>query len=64
MSKIFTGIIAIFTGVLITLRITGCIDWAWRWVFAPVWVPFAVAALVLTASMAVAVIKGMLEAVK
>ncbi|MDR2195727.1 MAG: hypothetical protein LBE50_03880 [Gallionellaceae bacterium] len=33
--------------VLLTLRLTGHIDWSWWWVLSPLWVPAAVGLLIL-----------------
>jgi hypothetical protein len=46
----FFGLLAI---VLIALRLTGCIDWPWVWVLAPLWAPVALAVLVLLFGLAV-----------
>lgn len=44
--KINVNINGWFTGLLtiafIVLKLCGVIDWAWIWVFAPLWVPIAV----------------------
>ena len=31
----------ILTILFIALKVFGKIDWKWRWVYAPVWVPIA-----------------------
>lgn len=36
----------ILTAVFLTLKLVGIINWAWVWVFAPLWVPI-VAVLVI-----------------
>ena len=28
------------TLIFITLKLIGVIDWAWKWVLAPMWIPF------------------------
>ena len=33
--------------IFMTLKLTGNIDWSWWWVTSPLWIPFAVAAVVL-----------------
>lgn len=33
--------------VFITLKLTHTIDWSWWWVFAPLWIPFAIVAVLL-----------------
>ena len=40
----FCGLRAI---VFITLRLTGTISWSWLWVLAPIWIPMAVAGVLL-----------------
>lgn len=31
--------------VFITLKLTHTIDWSWWWVFAPLWIPLAIVAV-------------------
>jgi hypothetical protein len=33
--------------VFIVLKLCGVIAWSWWWVLAPIWIPFAIAALFL-----------------
>lgn len=33
------GFLGILTLILITLKLTGHIDWSWLWVLAPIWFP-------------------------
>jgi len=33
--------------VFLTLKLCGVIDWSWWWVTAPLWIPFALALVVL-----------------
>lgn len=40
----FGGLLAI---VFITLKLTHYIDWQWKWVLAPLWLPIAIALAVL-----------------
>jgi len=35
------GLGAILTGIFVTLKLLGHIDWSWWWVLAPVWIPWA-----------------------
>lgn len=37
------------TLLFVTLRLTGFIDWPWLWVLAPLWIPAAIAALIVLA---------------
>lgn len=36
------GILDVVTIVLVTLKLTGNIDLAWKWVLAPTWIPLAI----------------------
>ena len=50
MNEKHTGGISFFgllTLIFITLKLTGFIDWSWKWVLAPVWIPAIVATIVL-----------------
>lgn len=40
----FLGLLAL---VFVTLKLTGYIAWSWWWVLAPLWVPFAIALVIL-----------------
>lgn len=40
----FFGLLAI---VFIVLKLIGTIKWSWLWVLAPLWIPLAIAILVL-----------------
>ena len=40
----FCGLLAI---VFITLKLTGVISWSWLWVLAPIWIPMAIAGVLL-----------------
>jgi len=33
--------------VFLVLKLTGTIDWSWWWVTSPLWIPFAVAVVIL-----------------
>ena len=35
--------------MFIGLKLTDSIDWAWWWVLAPVWIPIALAAVIISA---------------
>lgn len=36
------GFCGMLTIAFIVLKLCGVIDWTWIWVFAPLWIPFAV----------------------
>jgi uncharacterized membrane protein len=40
----FGGLLSI---VFITLKLCHVIDWSWVWVLSPLWIPLAIAALIL-----------------
>lgn len=40
----FSGLLAI---VFIVLKLTHVIDWSWWWVLAPIWMPFALALVII-----------------
>ena len=40
----FSGILFV---VFLILKLTGCIDWSWWWVTAPLWIPFAITMIFL-----------------
>ena len=42
----FFGLLAV---VFITLRLLGQISWPWVWVLSPIWIPVAVAVVILLA---------------
>lgn len=47
------GFLGLLTIVFITLKLTGYIAWSWWWVLAPMWIPTALAILILLAVLAV-----------
>lgn len=51
----FFGLLAI---VFITLRLLGQISWPWVWVLSPIWIPVAVAVVILLA----VVVAGLIRA--
>lgn len=56
----FGGIGTILAIVFMVLKLTGHIDWPWVWIFAPIWIPLAIAVGIL----AVAGIIGLIVALK
>ena len=40
----FTGLLTI---VFIVLKLCNAIDWSWWWVIAPIWIPIAIAVILL-----------------
>lgn len=41
------GFGSILALIFITLKLTDHIDWSWLWVLSPIWIPLAVAAVLL-----------------
>ena len=39
----FGGIGTILAIIFMVLKLTGNIDWPWVWIFAPIWIPLAIA---------------------
>ena len=39
----------VLTVMFFIAKILGYINWSWVWVFAPIWIPFAMLAIVLIA---------------
>lgn len=39
----FGGIGTLLAIIFMVLKLTGHIDWSWVWVFAPIWIPLAIA---------------------
>ena len=37
----------LLTTLFVGLKLTGHIDWSWIWVLSPLWIPFAIALIVL-----------------
>lgn len=64
MSKVFTGILSFLSTFLIVLKASGDIEWPWRWVLAPLWVPLVIAGVAVASALVVALFKGLWEAYK
>lgn len=41
------GCLGLLTIVFITLKLTHVINWGWKWVLAPIWIPFAIVGVIL-----------------
>ena len=54
----FTGLLTI---VFITLKLLGKISWSWWWVLSPIWISFAVVAVILLVALLIAVIHMLME---
>jgi len=33
--------------VLLILKLTNVIDWSWWWIFAPIWIPLVICAIII-----------------
>lgn len=40
------GFPGLLLAIFITLKLCKVIDWSWKWVLAPLWIPFALAAFI------------------
>lgn len=40
------------------LKLAGCIDWSWWWIFSPIWVPALLIGIITSIVIAVTMIKG------
>lgn len=50
----FFGVLAL---VFITLKLLGVIAWSWLWVLAPIWIPSAIAIVIVLAVFIIAILK-------
>ena len=41
------GFLGILSLIFITLKLCGQIDWSWLWVFSPIWIPYAIAFIII-----------------
>ena len=44
------------TLILVTLKLTGVINWSWLWVTSPIWIPIALVLFILFVALGVVVI--------
>lgn len=42
-----TGLSTLLTVAFVVLKLCNVIDWSWIWVLAPLWIPFAIWAIVI-----------------
>jgi hypothetical protein len=54
----FTGLLTI---VFITLKLIGKITWPWIWVLSPIWVSAGLVVIILLISLAVFIIKALMD---
>lgn len=48
MIKAKISFLPVLTLLFIILKLTGCIAWSWIWILAPLWIPFAIPALIIS----------------
>jgi uncharacterized membrane protein len=52
------------TIIFLILKLTHVIDWEWIWIFAPVWIPLAIAASILLIYFLVTLIIAIVKAIR
>ena len=52
------GFDGLLTIAFIVLKLTHVIDWSWVWVLAPLWIPIALALLIIAGAYIYTAIKG------
>ena len=50
----FFGVLAL---IFITLKLLGVVAWSWWWVLAPIWIPSAIAIVIVLAVVILAILK-------
>lgn len=50
--------------IFLILKLTHVIDWAWMWIFAPVWIPLALVASILLIYFIVLLIVAIVTAIR
>ena len=60
----FGGIGTVLAIVFMVLKLTGNIDWPWVWVFAPIWIPLALAVAILALYGLIVLIIAIVAAIK
>lgn len=53
----------VLTLIFTTLKGLGIIDWEWVWVFAPLWIPFALFSVVIVCAIILGIFKGIQESI-
>lgn len=54
----FTGLLTI---LFIALKLTGHIDWSWKWVLAPIWISAILVIVAIVVALALAAYTGQLS---
>lgn len=60
----FGGIGTVLAIVFMVLKLTGNIDWPWVWIFAPIWIPLALAVGILAIYGLIVLIIAIVAAIK
>jgi len=55
------GILGALTITFVVLKALGYLDWAWLWVFSPLWIPLAVVVAILLAAILIALIGSWID---
>ena len=50
--------------IFLILKLTHVIDWAWIWIFAPVWIPVTIAVSILLIYFLVLIIAALITAIR
>ena len=50
--------------IFLVLKLTHVIDWAWVWIFSPVWIPLALAASIILISFLVLTIDAIVTTIR
>jgi len=60
-SPVGVGFGGLLTIVFVTLKLLGEIDWSWRWVVSPLWIPLAVIGVIVAFCLALAAIGAVID---
>ena len=56
-----SSILTILFVVFLTLKLTGNLDWSWWWITSPLWIPLAIAVLIISLMFMIGVIMLLLK---
>lgn len=56
-----SSFITLFILVMIALKLIGCLDISWVWVFAPIWIPFILSTGLMIIIVAIIITKSTIE---
>lgn len=52
------GFLGLLTILFIGLKLTNYIDWEWKWVLAPMWIPLCISLVVILLALLMAAVTG------